>query len=287
MYDETLKSLFGQEVAEILPILIPEAEFISGDNIEIDRTIVKADLLFWANYKGQRCLVNMELQSSQDDTIVMRLLMYHACFHYKHKVPVLSVLLCPFETKFPDPPYREQVGDEALLTFEYKKLPLWEKDARVYVQEHHVCLYTLLPAMRHATVPLLKQALHQMRQHYTSNKRFGDHLVRFNTIMQRSTTMTEPEKQEMEEELEMVYKIDQFFDGNPRVEKRVERGVARGMQRLILAAIQDRFPTVADQAQPQLEQIQDTDTLETLFRQLMTATTERDVRRILHIQENQ
>lgn len=49
IYDETLKSLFGQEVAEILPILIPEAEFISERNIEIDRTIVKADLLFWTS----------------------------------------------------------------------------------------------------------------------------------------------------------------------------------------------------------------------------------------------
>jgi hypothetical protein len=37
-----------------------------------------------------------------------------------------------------------------------------------------------------------------MRQHYRRNKQFGDHLVRFNTIMQRSTTMTEQEKQEME-----------------------------------------------------------------------------------------
>jgi len=145
--------------------------------------------------------------------------------------------------------------------------------------------------MQNATVPLLKHALHEMRQHYPRNKQFGDHLVRFNTIMKRSTTMTEPEKQEMEEELEMVYKIDQFIDGNPRVEKRVERGVARGrtegMQRLILTAIKDRFPTLADQAQLQIEQIQDADTLETLFRHLMTATTERDVRRVLQIQENQ
>jgi hypothetical protein len=137
--------------------------------------------------------------------------------------------------------------------------------------------------MKHATVPLLKQALREMRQHYPRNKQFGDHLVCFNTIMQRSTTMTEPEKQEMEEELEMVYKIDQFIDGNPRVEKRVERGVARGMQRLILAAIQDHFPALADQAQLQIEQIQDTDTLETLFRHLMTTTTEEEARKLLHI----
>jgi flagellar biosynthesis/type III secretory pathway protein FliH len=153
--------------------------------------------------------------------------------------------------------------------------------------------------MRHATVPLLKQALREMRQYYPDNKQFGDHLVRFNTIMQRSTTMEEPDKQEMEEELKMVYKIDQFIDGNTHVEERVERGIAQGiaqgrtegraegMQRLILTAIKDRFPTVVAQAQPQIERVQDTDALEMLFRQLTTATTEREVRRILHIQESQ
>jgi hypothetical protein len=142
-----------------------------------------------------------------------------------------------------------------------------------------------------------------MRRYYANDKRFGDHLARFQTIMWRSTTMDEAEKQEVQEELKMVYKIDRFLDGNPYIEDRIERavqqrvaeaveqrvaeGVAQQMQRLILNEIKERFPALADQAQLQIEQIRDADTLETLFRQLMTATTERDVRQILHIQENQ
>jgi hypothetical protein len=189
--------------------------------------------------------------------------------------------------------------------------------------------------MKHAAVPLLKQAQREMRQYYANDKRFGDHLARFQTIMWRSTTMKEPEKREIEEELKMVYKIDRFIDGNPYIEDRIEKAVAerveqraaqiaeqraaqiaeqraaqiaeqraaqiaeqrvaqiaeqrvaQGMQRLILDAVKDRFPALADQAQPLIEQIQEADALETLFRHLLVATTERDVRRILHIQKKQ
>jgi hypothetical protein len=291
IYDETLKSLFGQEIAEILPILLPGAEFLSESNIEIDRTIVKADLLFWARYKGQIHLVNMELQSNKDDTIEQRLLMYHACFHYKHNVPVLSIILYPFKAKFPDPPYRELGGDGTLITFEYKVLLLWQMDARTYIEQRQVCLYTLLPAMEHASVPLLKQALREMRQYYPDNKQFGHHLTRFNTIMLRSSTLTDEQKEEMKEELKVIYKYDQFIDENPDVQERVERGITlgeiRSLQRLAITAIKRRFPSLLDQAQTQIEQIQNTDTLDELILQLASATTEREVRRILQIQEKQ
>jgi hypothetical protein len=146
-----------------------------------------------------------------------------------------------------------------------------------------------------------------MRQYYTDDKRFGDHLARFQTIMWRSKVMNEPEKREIQEELKMVYQIDRFIDGNPYIENRIEKAVAeraekiaaeraekiaaervaQGMQRLILDAIKDRFPALADQAQPQIEQIQDADALETLFRHLLAVTTEKDVRQLLQIQERQ
>jgi hypothetical protein len=335
IYDATLKSFFGDEVADILPALIPGAEFLSECNIELDRTIIKPDLVYRGRLQGQLCIINMELQSNEDTTMEQRLLLYHAALHHKHKLPVLSFILYPFETNYPVPPYRERSGDDTLLTFDYRVYVLWTKDARTFVQRHLVCLYTLLPGMKHAAVPLLKQALREMRQYYANDKRFGDHLARFQTIMWRSTTMKEPEKREIEEELKMVYKIDRFIDGNPYIEDRIEKAVAerveqraaqiaeqraaqiaeqraaqiaeqraaqiaeqrvaqiaeqrvaQGMQRLILDAVKDRFPALADQAQPLIEQIQEADALETLFRHLLVATTERDVRRILHIQKKQ
>ena len=45
-YDSALKSLMGDEAAEILPRLLPESEYISEQNIEVDRTTVRADLVY-------------------------------------------------------------------------------------------------------------------------------------------------------------------------------------------------------------------------------------------------
>jgi hypothetical protein len=99
-----------------------------------------------------------------------------------------------------------------------------------------------------------------MRQHYSNNKQFGNHLTRFNTIMQRSTTMTDEQKQEIREELKVIYKYDQFIDENPDVQKRVERGRAegeiRGLQKAAMAPIKRHFPTLLVQAKPLIEQIQ-------------------------------
>ena len=299
IYDATLKSFFGDEATDILPIMIPGAEFISECNVELDRTIIKPDLVFRGRYYGELAIINMELQSNEDKTMEQRLLLYHAALHYKHKLAVVSAILYPFETNYPVSPYRERSGDNTLLTFNYLEYLLWTKDARVSMQRHVVCMYTLLPGMKNATVPLLKQALREMRRYYVNDKRFGDHLARFQTIMWRSTTMKEPEKQEIQEELKMVYKIDRFIDGNPYIENRIERAaeqraeqrvaqhVAQRMQRLVLDVIKNRFPALADQAQLQIELIQDADALETLFQHLLAATTEKEARQILQIQENQ
>lgn len=48
-FDKTLKALFGAEAPDILPRLLPYTEYIGEQNIEIDRTIVKADLVYKAH----------------------------------------------------------------------------------------------------------------------------------------------------------------------------------------------------------------------------------------------
>jgi hypothetical protein len=52
IYDATLKPFFGDEVADILPALLPGVEFISDCNIKLDRTIIKADLVYRGRLRG-------------------------------------------------------------------------------------------------------------------------------------------------------------------------------------------------------------------------------------------
>ena len=45
-YDHALKSLMGDRAAEIIPQLLPEAELVSEENIEIKRELLRADLVY-------------------------------------------------------------------------------------------------------------------------------------------------------------------------------------------------------------------------------------------------
>ena len=104
-YDRTLKALFGDEAAEILPQLLPGTELLHDQNIEIDRTTLKADLVYNTHYKRLPHILNMELQTDEDDKMHLRLLQYHANLLEKYEKPVLSVVLYPFERKVPIPPF--------------------------------------------------------------------------------------------------------------------------------------------------------------------------------------
>lgn len=203
----------GDEVAEILPNLLPEAEYISEQNIEIDRTTLKADLVYNVRYKGQPCILNMELQTDADGEMPIRMLKYHVGLYDKHRLPVISMVLYPFEASIPEPPFEEKTGDETLLTFRYHVVALWTLDAREYIRRRVVCMYTFLPAMMGVSVSLLLQAVKEMEQQYTRSQ-FTQHLMRFKTILHRSRTLSEQDKKEMEEQL---YTYDSLLDQDPEI----------------------------------------------------------------------
>ncbi len=177
-YDSALKSLLGDEVAEILPNLLPGAEFIGEQNIEIDRTTLRADLVYNIRYRGALHILNMELQTDADEDMPLRMLKYHVGLYDKHRKPVISMVMYPFETSIPESPFKETSGAEVILLLHYKVLPLWKLNAQEFVRDHVVALYPLLPAMQGVNAQLLMQAIKEMEQRYRLPQ-LGHHLVRF------------------------------------------------------------------------------------------------------------
>jgi len=156
----------GDEVAEILPKLLPESEYISEQNIEIDRTTLRADLVYNIHYRDKPHILNMELQTGEDKDMPIRMLKYHIGLYEKHRKPVISMVIYPFETGIPESPFQEESAEEILLTFHFRVLPLWKLDAQQFMRDHVVCMYTLLPAMKGANAPMLEQAVEEMKQRY-------------------------------------------------------------------------------------------------------------------------
>ncbi len=269
-YDRALKSLLGDEVAEILPNLLPESVFISEQNIEIDRTTLRADLVYNIQYRGKPHILNMELQTDTDNEMAIRMLKYHVGLYDKHRLPVISMVIYPFETSIPEPPFRETSGEVDLLTFHYRVLPLWKLDAQQFAQDHVVSMYTLLPAMSGANASLLIQAINEMRQRY-KRPQLVRHLTRFRIIMHRTKTLAEQEKRSVEE---YMHQYDSLLDEDPEIQERETRSEIRGAQKIVVDFVEARFPALTELAQQRVTLIENTEILSQLAKQIATVPDE-------------
>lgn len=281
-YDSALKGLMGSHAAEIIPQLVPGVEIESEENSEIERESIRADLVYLGRYMGEPHVLNMELQSGSDSEMADRMLQYHVDLYLDYHLPVLSVVLYLFEASLPQPPFREMSRGKALLTLEYQVIAVWQLDAEEYIRRKVVSMYTFLPAMQGATAPLLMQAVHEMEQKY-SRYQFGRHLVRFIRILQRSTIVSEQDRQQVMEELHMQY--DSLIDDNPDVQKRVskgeQRGKIRGLQEVVLNAVKDEYPDLAEFAEERIARIQKPGSLHELIKLIYKAPDEKTVRWLL------
>src|SRR5258707_874996 len=168
-YDTTLKSLFGEEANKIISMLLPGTKLTREKNVELDRSTLKADLVYNVLHKGRPAILNLELQTKAEKYMHLRLLQYHALLHEKYKKPVFTVVLYPFKVRIPPTqisPYQEKCGDTVLLTLQYANIKLWLKDARDFVHAHAIYMYTFLPCMQYASANLLIAAIHEMDRHY-------------------------------------------------------------------------------------------------------------------------
>ncbi len=285
-YDNSLKALFGDEAPSIVSQLLAGAVVTGEKNVEIDRSKLKADLVYQMTYDGVPAILNLELQTSAEQKIEQRLLQYHAGLHAKHDKPVLSVIIYPFKTTVPQPPYTVGTPNEVFLALHYKVICLWELDADPVVKNQVYCLYTLLPGMKGARPALLQQAIEEMTRHYTRQE-LGHRLIRFLLIMRRATVMSEEEKQEVEEVLRMQYAYDYFIDENPDVQERIAKKEAetaiKTKQDVILSMLNMRFPLLEVQAQSVIRNIQDLQQLDTLFKQVFQASDAQVVRTLLKL----
>ena len=209
-------------------------------------------------------------------------LLYHVELHLAYDLPVLSVVLYLFETSIPQPPFQEMSGEKALLIFDYQPIALWTLDAQEYLQKRIISMYTFLPAMKGAIAPLLMQAVREMQQHYTRYQ-FGRHLARFQRILQRSTMVSEEDRQKVEEELRMEY--DSLIDENPEIKQRVAKGKVegelRGLQEMVLEAVKDEYPPLVELAQEKVVRIRKPDSLRQLVKLIYKAPDENTARWLL------
>ena len=276
-YDSALKSLLEDHVAEILPEILPESELVSEQNAEIARTNLRPDLVYLIRYRDEPHILNLELQTNLDSDMAYRMLLYHVELFGKYRLPVISMVMYPFETRLAETVFREVSGQETLLLFQHRVLRLWTLEAEQYMHKRVICMYTLLPAMKGANASLLMRAITEMEQRYTGSH-LAHHLVRFQTILQRSTTVSAQDKQIVEDRLRMY---DSLLEQDSYVHEQRDRGRTEGQQKALLDLIEVRFPALVEMAQQQVAHLNKSDELSRLMKQIALAPDEATARWLL------
>ncbi len=138
------------------------------------------------------------------------------------------------------------------------------------MRDRVIPMYAFLPAMKGASVPLLIDALNTMKQYYTRDN-FINHLARFRVILNRSTSLTEQEKQMIRDN---VHEYNSLFDNDPEVKEKVAEGETRVAQKIVRTLVEARFPVLAEVAQERIGNIQNVDMLNQLARQISTVNDE-------------
>lgn len=122
-YDSSLKALVQQQASDILPLFLPGATYEETLNVEIVRPMMRVDKVYRVGYQGEEHILHLEFESGADGYMSSRLLAYNAVLYLDHHLPVISMIIYPFRTKMAESPLLVMSGKEAVVTFNFLKLP--------------------------------------------------------------------------------------------------------------------------------------------------------------------
>jgi hypothetical protein len=256
-------------------------------NVEIIRPTMRVDKVFRVNYRGEDHILHIEFESGADNDMPSRLLAYNTVLHYEYHLPVISMIVYPFNTKIAESPLRVKSGQEEIIVFHFLILPLFTMDAEYYVREHLVCMYPLLPTMQGADNTIIGKAMDELAEMYREDEvTLSQQFVWMNLLLERTETISPQEKYKIQERLNMY---DPLWEEHPKVKKIQaeskakgrEEGEIRALQSALVTIVKARFPTLAELAHQKVAQINNPGALNLLLEQISTAPDEKMVRFLL------
>src|SRR5947209_6442125 len=144
-YDNVLKMIFEGQQAAMLPHLLGEdVVFLEELNIEVLNPPLRVDRAYKVLCRGKEHILHFEYETGANSRMDIRMLVYHAYFLHKYGLPVISVIIYPFETSMVESPLKEISGSEELLTFRFRVLALWKLEATEYINRQIISMYALL-----------------------------------------------------------------------------------------------------------------------------------------------
>jgi hypothetical protein len=169
-YDTSFKGWITQQAPTILPVLLPGAVYEQTLDVEIIRSTMRVDKVFKIRYHDEEHVLHLEFEAGYDSQLKSRLLVYNAVLYRDHHLPVITIVVYPFRIKMAKPPLRILSQKKAILTFLFRRLPLFKLDAEQIVRQHNVSMYPLVPTMKNVHANLISQVLQELADLYRDDE---------------------------------------------------------------------------------------------------------------------
>src|SRR5579883_33328 len=172
LWDDTMKRLISAHPQHFVSWLLKDAQFMQLLPQELKNKTREADVIFQVLLNEAEMLLHLEFQSSDDSNMALRLLEYNVLAISEYKRPVLSCVLylrngqtiaeSPLEWRLPN--------GQAVLTFPFLVVKLWEVAAEEITQTGLVGLLPLLPLTRDGA---RHEVIEVMIEHIMAAKQFN------------------------------------------------------------------------------------------------------------------
>ena len=217
VFDSTLKELVQQQASTILPVLLRGATYVETLDVERIRPTMHVDRVYKIIYRRQEHILHLEFESGADNDLPARLHTYHAILYQDYHLPVISMIIYPFRVAMAASPWREMSGDEEIVSFRFRVLPLFTLDAEYYLREHLACMYPLLPTMQNVNREMIGQALDELVALYRDDEvTLAQQFAWMEILLERASMVPPQEKDEIQRRLSMY---DKLWEEHPRVKK--------------------------------------------------------------------
>jgi hypothetical protein len=286
-YDTSFKDWVDQQPYDILPLLLPGAVYEKTLTVETSRSMMRADKVFKILYSGEEHILHLEFQTGSDAKLRSRLLVYNSVLYQDYQLPVLTIVIYPFQAAPAESPLSIVSNKKEVLTFHFRTLSLFTLDAEKFVQEHRACMYPILPTMRGVHAELILQVMQELIELYRDNEvNLAQQYAWMTILLERTGTIEPLEKEKIQERLSMY---DQLWEESPRVQKMKEQvreqvraeTEARTLRRALVSMVRARFPSLTEFAQQQVELFDNPGALDLLIQQVAKAPDANAVRWLL------
>jgi hypothetical protein len=304
-YDGSIKEIFKEDAAQLLPHFLSGATLVSVKDIEILRSPMRSDRVYCIEQNDTFHILDVEFQAGYDNEMEYRILIYHASLLKDYKLPVISIVIYLFRTTVAHSPLVSRRGDgKEVLMFHFEVLKMWEFDAREYIKERAIDMYIFLPLMDHANAHVLLQAVDEMVEYYQADEaKLARRLLWFGLFLERTDTVVLEDKKKVEESLNT---FDQLLEDYGWVRRKraiwkqqaQEEGFASGFvpgqetgfvqgelqiaRQILINIAARRYPVLASLAKQQAEKTTDLDKLSGSIEQIAIAPDEATARFVLN-----